>query len=793
MKLRIEFFIIFIISSIVIINQICLIQIFAYEQYYHFASVIISLALIGFGLSGYILKKFIHYIDAKPKNFILTILELTALSIPLSLILDKTIIKGFDSFLIFYDSNQLLKFFLTAFIYCIQFTFLAVLIGSLFYVYLHLVSRLYFFNLFGSAIGGLTVLQLLWDFSPELIYSYTSIAILCTILVYYFSTNLKITHSHLILLILSMILIGFIHFTPVELKISQFKSLYRSLNFLESKKVKELKSPYGKIEIVQSSALRTSPGLSLNSIEYIPSGDEIFINADSYGIILKNKEENELEFLKHSTLFLPYQISKNTKVLILQPSGNLEILRGLIGEAKQIYVTELNPLINEIIISSIEETQKRKITLIRSDPRNFIEITDEKFDLIFYPVIQSTGFYSGLYSLQETYFLTKEAFQKYFKKLKDGGYLSFSTNFDYPLRSSTRLINLFVNLALSQNYGKKLEVIVINNWNTITCLLKKGNFTQSELDSIISFCRENQFDILIFPDSTKMTRNFNHKIFDSFDLATIDSILSNSQNFNDEYLFKINPPDDNQPYFFNFIKLTSLKNYLERFSFQRLTYFELGYFIYLIIFVIVGLALGLIVIFTILKINLPCQFKSIIFLYFSLIGFAYMIIELSLIQKNILYLSSDTYAITFVISLLLFSTGIGSLVSSRLKISAPKILALISIISLIILFVLFLYDKLFEPDLISKTDIKYIILGLTIFVLGFFMGFPFPLGISFFGGIYSNAIPLAWAINGSFSVLGSMSAIIFHLNAGFRFVMGLSAVLYFLAGLIFYFAIVKKN
>ncbi len=793
MKLKLEYLLIFLVSSIVIINQVCLIQIFAYQQYYHFASIIISLALVGFGLSGFIIKSFLPYINYNLENFTLLTLETTALIIPFSFVIDQNVIGGFDSFLIFYDSVQLLKFFLTAFTYCLQFTSLAILIGLLFYVYFESINKMYFCNLIGSAFGGLIVIQLLWYLNPEEIYSLTGLLISGLILIYILYNRIKMNAAHFILLALPLVFFSFTYFQKNELKISQFKSIYRTLNYLGTRKIQELKSPYGRIEIIESQALRTSPGLSLSSFDNIPSGKEIFVNGDSYGLILESNKTDELEFLKHSTLYLPYQIKQNAKVLILNSSGNLEIFRSLVGNAKKIYVTEINPVVKEIINKSIDSSHIDKLTLIQSDPRNFIESTSEKFDIIFYPVVQSSGFYSGLYSLQETYFLTQESFQKYLDRLKEEGFLTISTHFDYPLRSSARLINLFTNLINSEKKQSELQLVVINNWNTITCLLKKGNFTEEDLDEINKFCENNQFDILTFPDSTNLRRNHFHKIFDSLDLDAIDNIYSNNKEFTKEYPFKIDPPDDNQPYFFNFIRLNLIHHYLTNISLQKLTYFELGYFIYMIIYSVVIVILILIITLTFVKIKISKRLKFNTFLYFSTIGFSYMLIELSLIQRNVLYLSSDIYSITFVISLLLFSTGIGSLIATSAKLSNQKILKIFLVISFVIILILSIYSQILEPALISKSYLKYLILGGIILLIGIVLGFLFPVGITYFSKEDKNIVPLAWAANGSFSVLGSMSAVILNMNFGFKFTLASSAILYFVFGLIFYSVITRKN
>ncbi len=70
--------------------------------------------------------------------------------------------------------------------------------------------------------------------------------------------------------------------------------------------------------------------------------------------------------------------------------------------------------------------------------------------------------------------------------------------------------------------------------------------------------------------------------------------------------------------------------------------------------------------------------------------------------------------------------------------------------------------------------------ALIIFPLGFFMGMPFPVGMSLILPAEKRFVAFAWGVNGFFSVIGTVSAIILAMMFGFRFVFILGAVIYIL-------------
>ncbi|MGB9665094.1 MAG: hypothetical protein ACPL25_09285 [Ignavibacteria bacterium] len=785
MKLKINKFsiLIFVCSIAVISNQIVLIQYFSYQQWYNFASIIISLALFGFGVSGLIVSNLARGTVEETSKTISLILLISGVYIPLSIFIDKFLIGSFDSYLVFFDLFETLKFFLIVFNYAIPFCLLANLIGLLFTVSSEKIGHLYFFNLFGSGVGGIIAVYLLWIFEPQKIYLINGFIISILGMFFNFSNFKRKSLLSRLLNFLIVIIIFFSLFVPIKNLPSQFKSLSRVKNLPDAKTIFQRNSPYGRIETINSSLLRYSPGLSLNFTQQINPVDAIFVNGELAGFFILQNVNSNFNYLKNSTLNLPFIFKHINRILILNPSGNIEVQRVLINDVDEIFITEKNPVLFKLISSKIGEEEKNRIKLINEDPRIYIENSNLKFDLIFYPVVEPVGYSAGLYSVQEKFLFTKEAFQKIYDRLNENGYFSISCYIDNPVKTFLKLLNMVMEIQKSD--GSRLvkqQIIAINNWNVITIVIKKGEFNRTEVLDAEKFSSENQFDFVIHPYK-KTTITFN-SIIDPQIFKLIEDLKNGQKESLKDYAFNLSPSTDDKPYFSNFIIPKKFKFYLEQMSLRNLTYSEIGYFL-IWLALSVGIFFSLILIllvFQTIRIN-SNKLKFKLLIYFSIIGFSFMLIEISFIQKFTLIFSNDIFSISFILSFLLISSGIGSYISSKnLRYENRYHLVFVLIFLMQILFLVF-SNEFVNHTLKFSSFYKYFFSGMIIFPIGLLMGIPFPFGIRQFSTLDENAVPFAWAINGGFSVLGSVSSMILLVNFGFQITFLIAALFYLLLGL----------
>ena len=165
--------------------------------------------------------------------------------------------------------------------------------------------------------------------------------------------------------------------------------------------------------------------------------------------------------------------------------------------------------------------------------------------------------------------------------------------------------------------------------------------------------------------------------------------------------------------------------------------------------------------------------------YFALLGTGYLFIEIAFIQKMILGLENPSYAASTIIASVLISSGIGSLLSRGISaLKNPRILLVLAALT-------FLYSLLLPGIITAMNHLplsgKLIVSFIVVMPAGILMGIPFPLGISVLGSSAPRLIPWAWAVNGCFSVLSPILAIMLALSAGYHLVLIAGAMMYLLA------------
>ena len=180
------------------------------------------------------------------------------------------------------------------------------------------------------------------------------------------------------------------------------------------------------------------------------------------------------------------------------------------------------------------------------------------------------------------------------------------------------------------------------------------------------------------------------------------------------------------------------------------------------------------------SLNNPVNFKGGYLFYFICLGLGFMLVEIPLIQKFILFLGQPLYAIAVILSSLLIFSGIGSLLSGRF--SQDKALSRLRTILFILclLFVISIYTLpvIFETFLGSTTPVRVIIAMLLIIPLGILMGMAFPLGIRLLEQDIPAIIPWVWGVNGACSVMGSILAWGLSLNFGYNTTLWTATVIY---------------
>jgi hypothetical protein len=147
-------------------------------------------------------------------------------------------------------------------------------------------------------------------------------------------------------------------------------------------------------------------------------------------------------------------------------------------------------------------------------------------------------------------------------------------------------------------------------------------------------------------------------------------------------------------------------------------------------------------------------------LYFVCIGAGYILIQVALIQKFVLFLGHPTYALTVIIFSMLISSGLGSYWSRRLtgessnSTNAGRLSAVLIGVAVHSFRVGFLAAPVSEFGVGWPLPWKALVTVVLIAPAGFLMGIPFPTGLTRLQKNFPQAVRWAWALNAAASVLG---------------------------------------
>ena len=326
-------------SASLIAFQLSLMQLISAVQWNHFAYMVISIALLGFGASGTLLSLTRKWLERHTEFALYLLMILTGVSMSAIILFSSALFGRFDTYLIFVDLSNAKYLFLSYFSFFVPFFFGALAIGLIYIRYVNRIGTMYFADLLGSGLGGVFLLGLLWLFYPAQLPAAVSILpIVAGILILPKSWFRRLIFPSLLLLFLPVYLIAF----PSELPVSEFKSISRVLNMPGSDIYMERKSPYGHIQIIESPSLRYAPGLSLSFTEDIPVGDVLFSNGNWFGALTNRDKDDKIHFLNYTTHNLPYVISKPANVLILGGGTGLHAGHALWNGASKVTVVEEN-------------------------------------------------------------------------------------------------------------------------------------------------------------------------------------------------------------------------------------------------------------------------------------------------------------------------------------------------------------------------------------------------------------------------------------------------------------------
>ncbi len=472
---------------------------------------------------------------------------------------------------------------------------------------------------------------------------------------------------------------------------------------------------------------------------------------------------------------------------IIGPGGGVDVLRAVANGSPDVTGIEINPIIANTIMRgryadyAFHLYDRPDVHMHVTDGRSFIRNSKQKFDVVQMTLVDTwASTAAGAFALSENNLYTVNAFREYFDHLNPDGIIAITRwEFQHP-REALRVVAVAMEALHRLGIQDPAENFIVvsegrldEDGIPVAVLAKKGSFTRQEEETVQSYVAANPVLTVQYSPSHPQNNPFSKLI-----------ASNDPYGFAKQYAYNVAPVTDNAPFFFFTLKLGQVLDPTA--SHDAIDWkVNLGVAVLLMV---LGISVISVVAFLIVPLALrsasPTNVRAIALLYFVAIGLGYIIVEITFIQRFVLFLGHPTYALTVVVFLMLLSSGAGS-TSSQKWLRNPAKQAWLPLI--LIVMALLAYVAIIPPFLNSLVGLpfraKLLVSAALLMPLGFIMGMPFPTGLRSIARRESNAdfagpVEWAWALNAGASVLGSVTAILIAIQFGLSVTLCAAAAAY---------------
>ncbi len=791
------------ISGAALAYEVLLMRLFSILQWHHFAYMIISLALLGYGVSGtflcFLQKRLVQRFTA---SFIANIV-LFAVSTVVCFQVAQQI--SFNAEEVLWNPPQLLRLFAIYLLLALPFFFVANALALALIRFSDRMSRIYAVDLIGAGLGSLLIVVLTFVLDPLSALVVLGMMMMASVAIAAWELKAASRVQLTAAAMLGAVVMSWAG-AHMHLAISPYKGLSQALRIAGTKVVDTRSSPLGFLSVLESEQvpLRHAPGLSINATVEPPPQVAIFTDADNMTVVTEDRADRDaFAYLDYTTSALPYHLRDPDHVLILGAGGGADIHQARYHGAPRITAVELNPQLVDIVRDRYREFAndilgREGVELHVAEARGFVARSRDRYDLVQLALLDSFAASSaGLYALNESYLYTVDALQVYLRHLAPGGYLSITRWIKLPPRDTLKLFATAVEALQRENEphpGRRL--ILIRSWQTSTLLIKNGEFEDREIAALKRFAAERAFDVAWYPGIGDSEVNRYNVLRQPYYFLAASALLGPRRDaFYRDYKYEIRPTYDDRPHFFHFFKWRVFPEIMALRARGGMPLLEIGYLILAatLIKAIIASAVLIVLPLTYLRRRHSSDTRSgvsaaRVLWYFFAVGLGFLFVEIAFIQKFVLLLHHPVYAVSVTLASFLIFAGIGSAVTQRTLGAgghARTARYAIAGIALTAAAYTWLLGPLLAYLVAWPMPVKVIVSAVVIAPLAYCMGMPFPLGLSRLSAAAPHLIPWAWGVNGCASVISAVLATLCAIHLGFSAVIALAVLLYISAAISF--------
>ncbi|MYH18975.1 MAG: hypothetical protein F4014_01730 [Gemmatimonadetes bacterium] len=809
------------VSCGVIAFEIGLIRVLQYASWYHFAFLVITIALLGFGMSGAILSLWRGYLLRHRHTALPALALLTAVSIPVMLQAAQ-LLPVTGRFLPGLVVGQLAWWAGYWALLTVPFALGATAIGLALMSAGQRLTAVYASNLIGSASGAVGVTIVMYFVEPAWLGYVTGAVVLAAA---YRGDRRAVSTgpvSARVLTVLAVLavpagaLLALLY--PPYIRVDDDKYL-AYVNRLEAdgqaEQLARAVGPSGVVEAFGSDAFHDMAFMTDERVP--PSMASIVVDGHRAGSLLRIDRPVQAEVLDGTLMALPYGlVPSNPRVLLLDEVGGGNVWLARRHGAAAVDVVQPNRVLSDLLAGSLEDEggmvfDLPGVALHPVESRAFLEGTQDSFDLIQLAGMESwSAAAGGLEGLNQDHLMTVEGMAVALRRLSPDGILHVSRGIQLPPRDNAKIAATVI-AALEQSgisrparsglasgaagpAGPGAHIAMVRDFLGVCTMVRPRPWRVGEIRRLRDRAAERNLTPVYFEGITASELNRPDELpgppgeDGDYLYHVMRNLLSGdpgeTARFFDEWPFEVRPATDDRPFFGNFGKLGALPDFRRAYGAGWLLRSELAFLFVLSTAVIVTCA-GLVLIL------LPFVFRSDIrkasgrsnaAVYFLAIGLAYLVLEIAFLSGIQRLLGDPVIGGAATVGGFLLCSGLGSLAANRIA-ALPGVslarLALVPAVLAIPVFTGLILLALFG----GAWPLGLRLAAVLVFIapLAFAMGLPFPLGLRWFGARSSALVPWAWGVNGCASVLASPLAMIIAMQWGVVLTVTAAAACYVVA------------
>jgi len=777
-------------AGAVIALQICIMRIFQVGSWAHFGSLVVSLAMLGFGLTSAVMCIRKDWFDRHWQGVAAASLLLFGPLTVASNLLAQQI--PFNAIFLISDPMQKWRLFGNFMLYMLPFLAGALFLGTVFLKANRIFGRVYFADLSGAGLCGLAFLVAMYVSAPDNLIVVPLLLWLAGSVLWFWA----LADRRGMLWVAGVAAASIVaHFAlpPLldipKLAVSDYKGVSYARKFPDSLRVYESASPFGYLEVYSSSYLHFAPGLSDNAAFNLPKMPAnaylgMYIDGEGPSGIIRDLPADQTAYYRFLPMVYPYLIKEAPETFVVQFGGGISTSVALHSKSKSVTVAEGNPAVLHAFRTDKglrdftgDVLNNPKVRVIDYDGRLYLAYTKDRYDVIDLSLADSAGLSNpDGFAIVEKFSYAREAMKNYMRALKDGGVLSMTLwNKKEPPKSVLKLYTTIAAAAREVDDGDIANrfFVVASYLSTATVLYKRGGFSADEVAKLREHTRGMSFDEIYSPgfeydqsQTADVLEGYQAQVFSEPDglkdndltapaepsggekeastpekpassvvpattmgqLAWHFLVRGGFEDIADRYVFDTRMLTNNRPYFAAYVKPGDLPRTTDRLElFQD----EWGYLLLWATLAIACLAATSLVL-------LPLIFgwrtifshnpgKFRTIVYFACLGAGYIMVEVGLISEFILALSNATVSASVLITGMLVFSGLGSFVSERYLDRVRTVMPKIFIaISALLIGYGFFLDRVLDLIGTLPYALRLICCFALIFPPAFLMGFPMP-------------------------------------------------------------------